>query len=173
MRGKNERRIHPLNMKEQIMKKILLPFILILLAGCDYDVPLSQTAFAPANPALAGTWIEPSGETSPVLMEVQTDGTEYRVAYTSDGDILNFKGFQVSANGMDLIQLELQNAQTNKYLFVKYELTPEGLIFYRLNPEVVSAKCQNSEELLNSIAVHRNNPLLFTEPERFIRSVAE
>lgn len=155
------------------MKKLLLPAFFLLIAGCDYDIPLSQTASSPANPALVGTWIGPSGETSPVLMEVQTDGTEYRVAYTSDGDTLNFKGFQVSANGMDLIQLELQNAQTNKYLFVKYELTPEGLTFYRLNPEVVSAKCQISEELLNSIAVHRNNPFLFKEPVKFIRSGAE
>jgi hypothetical protein len=66
--------------------------------------------------------------------------------------------------------LELQNAETqSKYFFVKFELTPEGLSVYRLNPDVVSAKCRTAEELINDIAVHRQNPFLFTEPIKFVR----
>lgn len=154
------------------MKKILLPAILLLLVGCDYDIPLSQTASAPANPALAGTWIGQSSDGKPVSMEIKTSGTDYSVTYTEGRDSLTFKGFSISAAGLNLIQLELQNAEKQKYLFVKYELTSDGLTVYRLNPDVVSAKCQSAEEMLNDIAVHRGNPLLFKKPLVFSKPIA-
>ena len=156
------------------MKKFILPVILMLLAGCDYGVPLSQTATSAANPALAGTWTGQSSDGKTAALEIKTSGTDYSAAYTEDGNTITFKGFGVSAAGLNLIQLELQNADNqNKYLFVKYELTPEGLSVYRLNPEVVTAKCKTTEELLGDIAVHKQNPLLFAEPLKFTKSVQQ
>ncbi len=156
------------------MKKILLPVILMLLAGCDYEVPLSQTATSAANPALAGTWTGQSSEGKTAALEIKTSGTDYTATYTEDGRSIVLKGFAVSAAGLNLIQLELQNADNqNKYLFVKYELTPEGLSVYRLNSEVVSAKCKTTEELLGDITVHKQNPLLFNEPLKFTKSVQQ
>jgi len=160
------------------MNKLLLPVVLMLLAGCNYEVPLSQTASAPANPALAGTWTGQSADGKHVSMEIKISGTDYTATYTSTytegSDALTFKGFEITASGRNLIQLELQNAdkdfQNNRYLFVKYELTPDGLSVYLLNTEVVSAKCQTTEELLKDIDVHRQNPLLFTEPLKFTKS---
>lgn len=156
------------------MKKIILPVILMFLAGCDYEVPLSQTPSAPANPALAGTWAGQSADGKTVAVELKTSGTDYSVTYTEGSDSITFKGFEVKAAGLNLIQLELQNADNqNKYLFVKYELTPEGLSVYRLNSEVVSAKCKTSEELLGDITVHRQNPFLFAEPLKFTKSAKQ
>ena len=156
------------------MKKILLSAMLLLLTGCDYEVPLSQTAASEADPALAGTWTGRSSDRKPAAMEIKTSGTGYTATYTEDGNSIILKGFGVSAAGLHLIQLELQNADhQNKYLFVKYELTPEGLAVHRLNPEVVSTKCKTTEELLGDIAVHRQNPLLFSEPLKFTRSVPQ
>lgn len=156
------------------MKKIILPAILILLAGCDYEVPMSQTAASAADPALAGTWTGQSSEGKTAAMDIKTSGTDYTATYTEDGSSIILKGFAVSAAGLNLIQFELQNADNqNKYLFVKYELTSEGLSVYRLNPEVVSAKCKTTEELLGDIAVHKQNPLLFAEPLKFSRSVPQ
>ncbi|NOU36419.1 MAG: hypothetical protein HOO88_06580 [Kiritimatiellaceae bacterium] len=155
------------------MKKLILPAILLFLAGCDYDIPLSQTPSAPANPALAGKWSGQPANEKPVRIEIKTSGTDYSVIYTEGGDELTFKGFEIKAAGLNLIQLELKDAEKQKYLFAKYELTPDGLSVYRLNPEVVSAKCQTAEELLNDLAVHRNNPFLFSEPLKFTRSVQQ
>lgn len=156
------------------MKKLLFPVILMFFAGCDYEVPLSQTVSSAADPALDGTWTGPSEDGKTAVMKIKTSGTDYNVTYTEDGNSLFFIGFGVSAAGLNLIQLELQNADTpNKYLFVKYELTPSGLTVYRLNPEVVSAKCKNTEELLGDITVHRQNPLLFNEPLKFTKSAQQ
>jgi len=163
------------------MRKILLPAILILLIGCDYDIPLSQTASAPADPALAGTWIEASTNSNPVSMEIKTEGMDYIITYTeTDTEAgtkprsFTFKGFEVHAAGLNLIQLEWQQADAaeskEKYVFAKLELTPEGLSVYRLNPVVVSAKCQTSEELLADIIVHKKNSSLFNDPLKFSRS---
>ena len=155
------------------MKKIWLPIILMLLAGCDYEVPLSQTASSAANPALAGTWTEQSTDNKPVSMEIKISGKEYSVTYTEGSNSLSFKGFEIKADKLDLIQLELlgdTEGSKNKYVFAKYELTPKGLSVYRLNNEVVSAKCQTAKELLNDINVHRQNPSLFTEPLKFTKS---
>jgi hypothetical protein len=156
------------------MKKILLPVILMLLAGCDYETPLSQTASSEANPALAGTWIEPAADGNPVTMEIKISGKDYSVTYTEGSNSLSFKGFEIKAADLNLVQLELlgdTEGSKNKYLFVKYELNQEGLSVYRLNPEVVSAKCQTAEELLNDIATHRQDPSLFTEPLKFTASI--
>lgn len=159
------------------MKKILLSVLLMLLAGCDFDVPLSRTASAPANPALAGTWDGESADGKPVSLEIKISGLDYYVTYGTSSDTLPFKGFEIKAAGLDLIQMEVQGAdpqdEKDKYFFVKYELTPEGLSVYRLNDNVVSAACQTAEEMLNDIAVHRNNPFLFSEPMKFTKSVPQ
>lgn len=163
------------------MKKLFLPAILILLAGCDYDVPLSQTATAPANPALAGTWIEASTNSNPVSMEIKTEGTDYSITYTETDTETDakprsytFKGFEIHAAGMNLIQLDWQQADAaeskEQYLFAKLELTPEGLSVYRLNANVVSAECETAEELLNDIIVHKKNSSLFNAPLNFKKS---
>jgi hypothetical protein len=151
------------------MKKLLLPAILILLAGCDYEVPLSQTASAPANQALAGSWSQQDGDKQ-YRMNIQTSGNDYVVTYgEAEGTPLTLKGFEVSAAGLNLIQLKLQGAETATYLFVKYELTADSLSVCRLNPDVVSAKCQTAGELTADIEVHRRNPFLFSAPLRFTR----
>jgi hypothetical protein len=160
------------------MKKILLPVVLMFLAGCDYEVPLSQTASAPANPALAGTWVgqEPK-DIENGSMEIKISGTDYYVTYGASSNALYFKGFEIKAAGLNLIQLELQGAdeqnEKNKYLFVKYELTLKGLSFCRLDTKVVSDKCQSTEELLSDLTVHRKNPFLFTEPLKFTKSTPQ
>jgi hypothetical protein len=145
----------------------------MFLAGCDYEVPLSQTASAPADSVLAGSWLE-QNEDELYRMNIQISENEYVVAYGEAEEApLLFKGFEVRAAGLNLIQLELQNAEKEKYLFVKYELTADRLTVYRLNPDVVSAQCQSTEELLNDIDVHRQNPFLFEEPLKFTRSVQQ
>jgi len=159
------------------MKKILLPIIAMLLAGCDYEVPLCQTAAGPANPELTGKWTGQPTEGKPVSMEIKISGTDYNAIHTEGSDTLTFKGFEIKAAGLNLIQLELQNAdkdyQNSRYLFVKYELTAEGLSVYRLNTGVVSERCQTAEELLKDIDVHRNNPFLFAEPLKFTKSAQQ
>lgn len=163
------------------MQKVLLPVLLMLLAGCDYEVPLSQTPSAPANPALAGIWIKASTNSNPDSMEIKTAGVDYWITYTEPDTEASmsytFKGFEIHAAGMNLIQLEWQQtyaAESKKtYIFAKLDLTPEGLSVYRLNDNVVSAACQTAEEMLNDIAVHRNNPFLFSEPMKFTKSVPQ
>jgi len=163
------------------MKKTLLPAMLMFLAGCDYEIPLSQTASAPADPALAGTWIEASTNSNPVSMEIKTEGMNYNITYTETDTEAEtkphsyaFKGFEIHAAELNLIQLEWQQADAaeskEKYVFAKFELTPEGLSVYRLNAEVVSAKCQTSEELLADIIVHKQNSSLFNDPLKFRKS---
>jgi hypothetical protein len=155
------------------MKKVLFPVLLMLLAGCDFDVPLSRTASAPANPALAGSWVQKAAQET-FTMNIRTSGTDYAVTYGEVGETpLTFKGFTVEAADLKLIQLELTDSGITKYLFVKYEMTPDRLSVYRLNKQVVSALCRTSEELLNDIALHKNNPALFEEPIQFTRSVPQ
>ncbi len=155
------------------MKKLLLPVVLMLLAGCDYEIPLSQTPSASANPALAGTWAGQLTDEKPVSMEVKTSGTDYLVTYTEGNNTLTFRGFEIKAGGLSLIQLAMKDNEKTLYFFVKYSVDLEELSIYRLNPEVVSAKCQTTEELLSDLTVHRNNPFLFTEPLKFTRSAQQ
>lgn len=156
------------------MKNFLLSLALILLAGCEYDVPLAKTAAFSADTELAGNWIGKDSDGKEVPMEIQVDGSKYKVIYGGpESDSLSFTGFEVRAAGLHLIQLALQDSGISKFLFVKYELTPEGLNVYRLSPDVVSSKCQTTEELAADLEIHRNNPFLFDEPLKFTRSAAQ
>lgn len=158
------------------MKNILLSVILVILAGCDYEIPLRQTASSVANPALAGTWAGQPADEETVSMKIATSGTDYFVTYTQGSNSLSFNGFEIKAADLNLIQLELRGdteGSKAKYVFAKYELTPAGLSVHRLNPNVVSAKCQTAEELLNDINVHRQNPFLFSEPLKFTKSTPQ
>lgn len=163
------------------MKKLLLPLILILLAGCDYKVPLSQKPAAKTNPALAGRWIEQkdASSTNRTEVDIKVSGADYSVAYIGDGCTnFLFSGFEVESAGFKLIQLklltDLDKDQPEKvYVFIKYELTPDGLSFCQLNKNVVSSECQTMEELRGDLKVHRKNPALFTEPRKFTKSVPQ
>lgn len=151
----------------------LLPVIFILLAGCDFDVPISRTATVPADPALAGVWFRKADQET-FTMNIRISGTDYAVTYGEVGEAsLTFKGFAVETAALKLIQLELKDSGITKYLFVKYELTPEGLSVFRLNKQIVSALCQTSEELISDIVLHKNNPFLFEEPIKFTRSAPQ
>lgn len=149
----------------------------MLLAGCDYEIPLSLTPSAPANPALAGKWNEQSTGGNPASIEIKISAKSYDVVYTNEGKALTFKGLAIKAAGLNMVQLEWQEPDAaeskNKYLFAKYELTTNSLFIYCLNPNVVSAKCQTTEEMLSDLSTHRNNPFLFKEPMIFIRSVQQ
>ncbi len=152
------------------MKKLILPILLLISTGCDFDVPLSHIATKAADPNLTGTWLGQSSDGKPIALDIQATGTDYIVTYQEDGDSLTFKGFEINADGLNLIQLELQNADSKKYLFIKYELSAKELSVYRLNTAVVSAKCQTSDELLNDIRIHLQNSFLFQNPMIFIRN---
>jgi hypothetical protein len=155
------------------MKKMILPAILLMLTGCDYEVPLGQTPAAPADPALSGIWAGQLTDEKPVSMQIKISGTDYLVTYTEGNNTLTFNGFEVKANDLNLIQLAMKDNAKTLYSFFKYSLTPEGLSVYRLNPEVVSAKCQTTKELMKDIELHRQNPFLFAEPLKFTKSVSQ
>lgn len=152
------------------MKNLLIPAFLLFLAGCDYEVPLSQNSSSDANPALAGIWSAPPSAEKPMTMKISLSGGNYSVVYSEEGGSVSFEGFEIKAGGLNLIQLKLEDAGDQKYLFVKYEITPAGLTVHRLNPEVVSAKCKTTDELFSALTVHRQNPFLFHDPLAFVRS---
>jgi len=160
------------------MKKFILPVILAFLAGCEYEVPLSQTPSAPANPALAGTWITTgtAGKNS-IVMTVKTSATDYGVTYIQNNQTNCFSGFEVRVDDLNLLQLKLltiDEKQPQKlYVFAKYERTADSLAVYLINPDVVSSKCQTTEELRKDFALHRNNPFLFNEPLKFSKSAPQ
>ena len=162
------------------MKTILLFVVLALLAGCEYEVPLSQKPSSKANPALAGRWIEQkdSNSTNRIEIEIKVSGNDYDVAYVENSCTnFLFSGFEVKAAGFKLVQLTWQNPDKEnpktRYVFMKYELTPEGFFFRQINTAVVSAKCRTTEELLGDLKLHRKNPSLFKDPRKFVRSASQ
>lgn len=161
------------------MKKTsFLLLVTILLTGCDYKVPATTEASSPANKELAGTWISKSDDGTSVLVDIKVSGDTYTVKYTEKSESLNFKGMNIEIDGVPLIQMELQCAgapenSVSPYFFFKYEITPDGLLMYRVNTGVVSALCQTSEELRKSIGVHKKNTFLYQDPILFTRSQPE
>jgi hypothetical protein len=155
------------------MKKMFISALLLMFAGCDYEVPLRNSPSGSINQSLLGKWDEQRTDGKSAIAEVKkANDQEYRITYTSEGTTLSFQGYAVCTNGIDLLQLEWLEAEAQnskeKYLFLKVRRIPEGLLVERLNTEVVSSKCLTPDEFVESIAAHQQNPDLFTEPMKFI-----
>jgi hypothetical protein len=164
------------------MKSTLLGTFLglLLLAACEYNVPLTTDHNVSIDPAVLGSWKIASIENKDDDTEIrihQFSDTEYAVHYLEDGGNLYFRAYAINVGGVSAIQLELIGSgeksvgrdEDDRYHVASYKIVDDLLHIGTLNSDLVDDELPDSESLRSAFIKHKDNPELFNDPGVFRR----
>ncbi len=154
------------------MKKAMLVVVSVMLAGCDYTVPLMKTPAIDIDKSVVGLWerSKNDGQTESLLI-LPLNNREYMVSYPAGSkDAMFARGCLWRGGNVTLAQLEwFGTAQAilpddnRTFQFVMYTVEGDRISVRLLNRDVVKKDIASSEELAKSISLNRAKPNLFRE----------
>ena len=164
------------------MKKFL-PFLCVLLlsvAACEYQEPLSEKQNISVDPALLGLWEpvpekdeqKPSGEW---ILALKYSDTEYMIHYQTRTESMYFRAYPIKVGDISCMQLELIGngdgpAAKGEPAFQAASVTLSGdeATIRMMNTSVVASKLRGPA-LREAFLKNAKNPDLFREPVKFRR----
>lgn len=154
------------------MKNLLYLFICLVLAGCDFTVPLSGTPGMAIDTRAVGLWemSKPDGKTERLLVLPFND-REYFISWPEDAPTeLYARAHLFEFSGMVLVQLQwFGNSDgavpddDRNYQVAAYEITGDVLEIRMLNPGVIGKDFGSSADLAGAVKANINNKNLFQE----------
>jgi hypothetical protein len=164
------------------MKQFLLfLFVLLLcLAACEYQDPLSEKQNLPIAPALLGLWepvpekdeAKPSGEW---IVALKYSDTEYMIHYQTRSESMYFRAYPLKVGDISCMQLQLigngdgppaKGDPVFQTAFVT--LSGNEATIRMMNTSVVGHNLRGAA-LREAFLKNVKNPVLFREPARFRR----
>ena len=152
----------------------------ILLAGCDYTVPLQETPRYEIVPELVGLWQRPrdAKEQADSLLVLPLTRREYLVSFPAGTPKAMFaRAMFCRVDELRLVQLEwlgtgeAQLPEDNKvFQYASYELDKNRIVIRLLNTEVVGGKHPSAAALADAIKANKDHPGLFKHKMVFNRS---
>lgn len=153
------------------MKKMLVvSAVCALLAGCDYTVPLVETAGMPIDVGVVGLWQRVDADNnSERLLVLPLNEREYLVVYPAESKEALFACGSLWRNeGFTLVQLDWFGTAQGKlpedrrtFQYADYSLEADKLTLRLLNPEAVTRDAASTAALSAAIAANLKNPQLF------------
>jgi len=158
----------------------------LLLVGCEYEIALSEPMGLPIDNAVLGTWtkLDKHGEVgrNPDQISIYAFSQGQYLVVDIGSNPLYFRAYPILINGLDCVQMkllvdadELRNPEENTqekeklYMVIQYAIEDGNLIVSSLNPELVSRDITSTEELLEAVNAHADDPDLFGAKETYIR----
>lgn len=150
----------------------------LMLAGCEYTVPLVDNADIEIDRSVVGLWQRPTknGQLESLLV-LPLNNYEYMVSYPAGSkDAMFARGCLWCGADMRLVQLDwFGNAQgetadnSRTFQFAAYAVNGDQVSIQILNADVVKTDIESAEALVKSITVNRENPNLFKEAMVFTK----
>ncbi len=160
------------------MNKGMLFILCLMLAGCDYNVPLVKTPEIEIDESVLGLWerSKDDGQTERLLI-LPLNQHEYMVSYPAGSKEAMFaRGCLWHDADMTLVQLDWFGTAQAKlpddnrtFQFVMYTLEEDRLSVRLLNADIAKKDIASSQDLAKAITMNRANPKLFREAMRFTR----
>jgi hypothetical protein len=157
--------------------KTLLLGAAVILAGCQFDFPLSLEHSIPVDPDAIGLWesVPEQGEKTEGMMVLKFSDTEYLIHYPTGEEGMYFRGYPVEVGGVACVQLELLGTEDGpvakgdkaRFQIANYEIKDEVLTIKTINTELIGGELKSSEELNKVFLEHNDDPELFTNPGKF------
>jgi hypothetical protein len=164
------------------MKHLLLflVFILLCVAACEYQEPLSEKQNIPIDQALLGLWEpapeknepKPSGEW---ILALKYSDTEYMIHYQTGSDSMYFRAYPLKIGDISCVQLQLIGDSNGP--LAKSEPAYQ-VASVTLNGDEVTIRMMNTSVVGHDLAVpalreaflkNSKNADLFREPVKFRR----
>ncbi len=160
------------------MKKVLLVAVCVMLAGCEYTVPLVKTPEIEIDKSVVGLWERSrnGGQTERLLI-LPLGKHEYMVSYPAGSkDAMFARGCLWSGSDIPLVQLDwFGTAQAGlpdndrTFQFATYKVEGDRVSVRLLNADVVKKDITTSADLAKSIITNRAKPNLFKEAMVFTK----
>lgn len=159
-----------------MLKWLLIIVYCLLLAGCDFTVPLSENPEMVVDDRAIGLWerTKAGGKTERLLV-LPLSGHEYFVSWPEGANTeLYARAHQFDFSGKTLVQLQwFGNSDggmpddNRQYQLAVCEITGKALHIRLLNADVVGKDHASSDDLAAAIKANNNNPSLFRDKMTF------
>ncbi|MEO5764663.1 MAG: hypothetical protein ABIR52_05080 [Casimicrobiaceae bacterium] len=140
--------------------------MVVALAGCIYDAPLTANATHRVDARLVGDWSSDDGKE---LLKVRTlDNTTYLLVLNGDP----FRAWHSDFADTPFVTVQDLDAPSRKYAYLKYALSDDGtrLTAFAVNTDLIPATLKSSSEARRLVRANLDNPKLFVdEPLAFVR----
>lgn len=143
----------------------LIVFAALLLAGCNYDVPLTARATRNVDTRLLGVWLGGEDGKDTMVVRALDEGT-YVVAM--DHDIYTAFHSDFADTAFLSVQ-ELNHGRLYTYLTASLSADGNQLTVRTVNPKVVPEKIKGRAALQKLIQANLANPALYADPVVFTR----
>lgn len=145
---------------------VALATLILTLAGCDYQVPLTEAPTRPVESQVLGNWIGVGDESSTLNLRQFDDRTYIAVI---DGDA--YRVHHSDFAGLPLVSAQDLNSADRKYCLYRWTLQEKAqqLVLRRVNSRVVSEEAADSATLQRQLQQHLQDPALFDEEIVFRR----
>lgn len=160
------------------MKRLMLLAAWVLLAGCDYTVPLVKEPDIEIDKAVIGLW-QRSNDQGQIekLLVLPLDEREYLVSYPSNSEEAMFgRACFARVEDVTLVQIkwfgtaEGELPDDNRvFQFAAYSVAEDKLTVRLLNTDVIKHGIATSKELVKAIVAAKDNPQRFREGMVFTR----
>lgn len=155
-----------MNLHRVPFPKFILPVIAIaslLLAGCDYEVPLTAKPDRAVDERLIGDWVSPDS-----WIKVRPFDTEYYMIFHNGGF---FRGWHSTVAGLSLITVQSIEGEGKHYAYLAYDLSADGkrLNLRFVSDEIVSKKIKDTAGMQKALEQHAKHPELLSELTPFTR----
>jgi len=162
--------------------KAFLTVAVLLLAGCEYESPLTKEHSIAIDSAVLGLWepIPDEGEKPKQderMMILKYSDTEYLLHYPVGKDGLYYRCYPIKIGGVSCVQLQvigtgdgpLKKDEKDLFHVVSHQLANAELEIKLLNTDLVDDDLKTTEALRQSFLNHKGNKDLFTNPGKFKR----
>jgi len=162
--------------------QVLSIVVVLLLAGCVYEAPLSEEHNIPIDTAVLGLWepVPDEGEEPDPderMMVLEFSDTEYLVHHPVKKSGLYYRAYPIKIGDVSCVQLQVIGTgdgppgedSDEVYHVVSYALMDGTLVVKTLNTDLVDDDLEDSESLQKAFLEHQGNKDLFTNPGRFRR----
>jgi len=158
------------------MKSVLTWFTaaaVLLLAGCDYEAPLTPAPTRPIDPRLLGDWEQTKKEhpSDPDMHVRSWDDSTYAIAIEDDV----YRVWHSDFAGTAFVSVQDLNSAARKFCYYTWALSADGaqLTLRRVRNELVPEKTTPAAAIQQLIKANLGNPKLLDEPLVFRRKPAK
>jgi hypothetical protein len=153
-----------------------LAVLLLALAGCNYDSPLTATPTQKVDERLLGEWVQAQPEEPDWMVVRRLDASTYIVAYGKDKpqdrpDV--YRAFHSDFAGKAF--LSVQNLQPGsddrKYTYLSWSLSVDGtkLTLRSINTKVIPGQSIDTAGMQKLVEKNLQNPELLNDETLFVR----
>ena len=146
----------------------LAPLVALLLAGCDYAVPLTPAPTRPVQPALLGDWVEITADAERDRMGIRRlDDSTYLVVLNGDAYRVHHSDLGDDA----FVSVQDLNGKERKYSWYRWSLSSDGtqLTLEGVDDRVVPDEARDPAAARRLLEAKRGQPSWLEEPVRFVR----